>query len=71
MIDIYKEVRTILIYKGLSMRKLAIQLLKSGYKVPVKGGLSEQFNHERVKFKTVQEILDYLGYEIVIREKQK
>ena len=53
------------------MRKLAVKLLDFGYKVPVKGGLSEQFKHERVRFKTVQQILDFLGYEIVIREKQK
>lgn len=71
MLDIYEEIRIILLRKGLSMRKLAVKLLDMGYKVPVKGGLSEQFKHERVRFKTVQQILDFLGYEIVIREKQK
>lgn len=71
MLDIYEEIRIILLRKGLSMRKLAVKLLDFGYKVPVKGGLSEQFKHERVRFKTVQQILDFLGYEIVIREKQK
>ena len=72
MLDIYEEIRIILLRKGLSMRKLAVKLLLDmGYKVPVKGGLSEQFKHERVRFKTVQQILDFLGYEIVIREKQK
>lgn len=71
MLDIYEEIRIILLRKGLSMRKLAVKLLDLGYKVPVKGGLSEQFKHERVRFKTVQQILDFLGYEIVIREKQK
>lgn len=53
------------------MRKLAVKLLELGYDVPVKGGLSNSFNKKRVKFQTVQEILDYLGYELVIREKQK
>ena len=71
MLDIYEEIRIILLRKGLSMRKLALKLLDMGYKVPVKGGLSEQFKHERVRFKTVQQILDFLGYEIIIREKQK
>lgn len=71
MLDIYEEIRIILLRKGLSMRKLAVKLLDMGYKVPVKGGLSEQFKHERVRFKTVQQILDFLGYEIIIREKQK
>ena len=71
MLDIYEEIRIILLRKGLSMRKLAVKLLDMGYKVPVKGGLSEQFKHERVRFKTVQQILDFLGYEIIIHEKQK
>ncbi len=71
MLDIYEEIRIILLRKGLSMRKLAAKLLEMGYKVPVKGGLSEQFKHERVRFKTVQQVLDFLGYEIIIQEKQK
>ena len=71
MINIYEEVRIILFRKHLSMRKLAQKLREIGYKIPVDGGLSDQFNKERVKFKTVQTILDYLGYELVIREKQK
>lgn len=71
MLDIYEEIRIILLRKGLSMRKLAVKLLEMGYKVPVKGGLSEQFKHERVRFKTVQQVLDFLGYEIIIQEKQK
>ncbi|MBP3925531.1 hypothetical protein J6E39_09885 [bacterium] len=53
------------------MRKLTAKLLADGYKVPVDGGLSDAFNKKRIKFQTVQEILDYLGYEITIREKQK
>ncbi len=53
------------------MRKLARRMLSDGYQVPVDGGLSDAFNKKRVRFQTVQEILDYLGYEIVIKEKQK
>lgn len=70
MINIYEEVRILLLRKGLSMRKLAAYLRENGYEIPVEGGLSTQFNKKRVKFHTVQLILDYLGYELVIREKQ-
>lgn len=71
MLNIYEEVKIILLRKGLSMRKLARRMLSDGYQVPVDGGLSDAFNKKRVRFQTVQEILDYLGYEIVIKEKQK
>lgn len=69
MIDIYEELRIILLRKGLSMRKLASNLLEKGCDVPVQGGLSTQFKKKRVRFETVQEVLDYLGYEIVIKKK--
>ncbi len=71
MIDIYEELRIILLRKGLSMRKLAAILREQGMDVPVEGGLSTKFKNKRIRFETVQEILDYLGYEFVIREKQK
>ncbi len=69
MLDIYEEIRIILLRKGLSMRKLAIKLREAGFDVPVEGGLSTKFKNETVRFNTVQEVLDYLGYEIVIKEK--
>lgn len=71
MLNIYEEIKIILLRKGLSMRKLTAKLSAAGYKVPVDGGLSDAFNKKRIRFQMVQEILDYLGYEIVIREKQK
>lgn len=52
------------------MRKLAIKMNEENLKVPVEGGLSNSFSKESVKFKTVQQILDFLGYELVIREKK-
>ncbi len=70
MLNIYEEVRILLLRKGLSMRKLAKKLRDAGYaNIPVAGGLSNKFNKETVRFSEVQTILDYLGYEIVIREK--
>ena len=48
MLNIYEEIKIILLRKGLA-----------------------PFRRKRVRFEMVQEILDFLGYEIVIREKQK
>ena len=70
MLNIYEEIRIILLRKGLSMRKLAIKMNEANLKVPVEGGLSNSFSKRNVKFKTVQQILDFLGYELVIREKK-
>lgn len=70
MLNIYEEVRILLIKKGLSMRKLAKALRDSGYKIPKDGGLSNKFNKNTIRFGEVQDILDYLGYEFVIREKK-
>lgn len=70
MINIKEEVEICLLKRGLSMRKLAELLLDKGIGVPVKSGLSTQFRKKRVRFETVQEILDFLGYELIIREKQ-
>ena len=57
MLNIYEEIRIILLRKGLSMRKLAIKMNEENCKVPVEGGLSNSFLKENVKFKTVQQIL--------------
>lgn len=70
MLNIYEEIRIILLRKGLSMRKLAIKMNEENCKVPVEGGLSNSFLKENVKFKTVQQILNFLGYELVIKEKK-
>ena len=70
MLNIYEEIRIILLRKGLSMRKLAIKMNEENCKVPVEGGLSNSFSKGNVKFKTVQQILDFLGYELVIKEKK-
>lgn len=71
MINIYEEIKIILLRKGLSLRKLASKMQEQGYDVPVPDAISAPFRRKRVRFEMVQEILDFLGYEIVIREKQK
>jgi hypothetical protein len=43
---------------------------EAGYDIPKSATMSTQLKNKRIRFQTVQEILDFLGYEIVIREKQ-
>ena len=47
------------------MKQLSIsQILNDrGYDIPKASGLSYRFNKKRVRFETVVQILDYLGYE--------
>lgn len=71
MINIYEEIKIILLRKGLSLRKLASKMQEQGYDVPVPDAISAPFRRKRVRFEMVQEILDFLGYEIIIHEKQK
>ena len=71
MIDIKQEIQILLLKNCLSMRKSAEILRQKGYKIPKAGGLSYRFNQKRVLFETVQEILDYLGYEFKIVKKEK
>ena len=72
MLNIYEEIRILLLRKGLSMRKAAAKLRELGFnKIPVAGGLSNKFNKKTIRFDEVQILLDYLGYELIIREKQK
>ena len=71
MLNIYEEIKIILLRKGLSLRKLASKMQEPGYDVPVPDAISAPFRRKRVRFEMVQEILDFLGYEIIIREKQK
>ncbi|MBQ2612249.1 hypothetical protein IJF81_07665 [bacterium] len=52
------------------MRKLAMQLRSLGYHIPKDGGLSNKFNSKTIRYDEVQNILDYLGYELIIREKK-
>ena len=53
------------------MRKLSIKMNEENLKVPVERGLSNSFAKGSIKFRTVQQILDFLGYELVIREKKE
>lgn len=69
MLEIKQEIQILLLRKGLSMRKLISRMRADGINIPQSGSMSTQLSKKRVRFETVQEILDYLGYELVIREK--
>jgi len=69
MLNIREELTLCLMRRGMSMRKVAKILRQNGCDVPVDSGLSDSLKKNRIRFQTVQEILDLLGYELVIKEK--
>jgi len=69
MINIKEEIQILLLKNGLSMRKLVAQMNEAGVKMPAASGLSVALAKKRIRFETVQEILDVLGYEIKIVKK--
>lgn len=64
------EIEIALLKRGLSMRKLISRLNESEIKITKSSTISSQLRSKRIRFETVQQILDYLGYELVIREKK-
>ncbi len=70
MLDIKMEIEIALLKRGLSMRKLISRLNESEIKITKSSTISSQLRSKRIRFETVQQILDYLGYELVIREKK-
>ncbi|MFR1671375.1 MAG: hypothetical protein ACLSWI_00335 [Candidatus Gastranaerophilaceae bacterium] len=71
MLNIREEIKLLLMRSGISMNKLISKLLEIGCDIKTPSTISEQLKNNRIRFQTVQEMLDYLGYELVIREKQK
>lgn len=70
MIDIKQELEILLVRSGVrSMRKLLQLMTDAGYNIPKPSTISAQLNKKRIRFETIQEILDYLGYEILIKKK--
>ncbi len=53
----------------MSMRKLLVKMNEAGYDMPASSNFSVMLNKRRIRFETVQEILDFLGYEFKIVEK--
>ncbi len=69
MLDIRTELKIALAKRGTSMRKVIEKTRFSGLDIPNASTLSSQLINQRIRFKTVQDLLDYLGFELVIKEK--
>lgn len=70
MLDIKQELEMLLLLNRLSMRKVIELVRDKGFDIPHQSTISTLLNNKRIRFETVQQILDYLGYELIIREKQ-
>lgn len=70
MMNIYEEVKVILVRNGKSMSKVLRKMKEEGHNVPFPSNLSKMFLSGSIRFRLVQELLDYLGYEFKIVEKK-
>lgn len=70
MMNIYEEIKVILVRNGKSMSKVLKKMKAEGHKVPFPINLSKMFLSGSIRFRLVQELLDYLGYEFKIVEKK-
>lgn len=69
MLDIKEELQVLLLRNGLSMRKLINKMNDNGVSKIQVSSLSRMLKEKTIKFELVQQILDNLGYEIVIKKK--
>jgi len=67
--DIRQELKILLIKRGSSMRKLVRDTRNMHFDIPNESTISAELMNKRIRFQTVEDILDYLGYELIIREK--
>ena len=66
MMNIYEEIKVLLVRNGKSMSKVLQKMKDEGHNVPFPSNLSKMFISGSIRFKLVQELLDYLGYEFKI-----
>lgn len=69
MLNIKQEIQILLLRRGLSMRKLLVKMKEAGYDMPASSNFSVMLSKKRIRFETVQEVLNFLGYEFKIVEK--
>lgn len=67
MLNIREEIDILLLRRHSSLNKLSKEMREKGYDIPK--NLPEAFNEKSIKFRVIQDILDYLGCQIVIKEK--
>ena len=68
--NIYEEIKVILVRSGKSMSKVLKKMKAEGHDVPFPSNLSKMFISKSIRYRLVEELLDYLGYEIKIVEKK-
>ena len=69
MLDIKQEIQVLLLRQGLSMSKMARNMKAKGFANTNVTSLSRMLSSKTIKFETVQQILNYLGYEFEIKKK--
>jgi len=69
MLNIREELKVLVVRNGTSLARTLRKMIEMGYKVPTSSNISTKFKNETIKFKEVQEIVDFLGYELVIKKK--
>lgn len=69
MLDIKEEIQVLLVRSGLSMRKTIKKMHDDGLIKIQTSSLSRMLKEKTIKFELIQQILDYLGYELIIRKK--
>ena len=69
MLNIKQEIQILLLRRGLSMRKLLVKMKEAGFDMPASSNFSVMLSKKRIRFETVQEVLNFLGYEFKIVEK--
>ncbi len=52
------------------MRRLIGHMENEGYEMPSIGNLSRMLSRKTIRFEKVQEVLDFLGYELEIKPKK-
>lgn len=71
MLNIQEEIKILLLRRGTSMKKLVDASKGSNRDIPSESTLSTLFKNNRVRFQTVQDLLDMMGYELRLCEKDK
>lgn len=69
MLDIRIELKSLIARKCTSMNKVVAALKDAGIFSTTPSNISAKFKNKTVKFEEVQQILDHLGYKLVIEEK--
>lgn len=69
MLDIKQEIQVLLLRQGLSMSTMARNMKAKGLANTNVASLSRMLSSKTIKFETVQQILNYLGYEFEIKKK--